>query len=83
MLTAQPFDIVKIRLQTLEATSSSDTIRYKGAWDCLTSIIKKEGFLSLYKGSLSPLIGVGSISALHFFSYQKFKHFLDVSNLFS
>ena len=51
---------------------------YNGAIDCVRRILKEEGFWALYKGSLSPLIGVGSITAIQFFTYQKIKHFLDV-----
>ena len=47
-----PTDIVKVRLQT--------TSQYKGALDCATQIFKKEGPAAFYKGTLTPLIGIGA-----------------------
>ena len=51
----QPFEIIKVRLQTQSSTNPE----YKGIIDCLQKIIKKEGPRALYKGTLSPLIGCG------------------------
>jgi solute carrier family 25 carnitine/acylcarnitine transporter 20/29 len=42
-----PFDLVKARLQTK---------MYSNSWSCITSTIKNEGFLGLYRGSLMPWI---------------------------
>ena len=53
----QPFEIIKVRLQT----QSKANPQYAGIVDCLTKIIKSEGPLALYKGTilsiqaLSPL----------------------------
>ena len=43
----QPFEIIKVRLQTQEAGNKA----YTGIVDCLTKIIKNEGFFALYKGN--------------------------------
>lgn len=45
-------DIVKVRLQT--------TTQYKSALDAATQIFKKEGPAAFYKGTLTPLIGIGA-----------------------
>lgn len=45
-------DIVKVRLQT--------TTQYKSALECATQIFKKEGPTAFYKGTLTPLIGIGA-----------------------
>lgn len=45
-------DIVKVRLQT--------TTQYKSAAECATQIFKKEGPAAFYKGTLTPLIGIGA-----------------------
>jgi solute carrier family 25 (mitochondrial carnitine/acylcarnitine transporter), member 20/29 len=45
-------DIVKVRLQT--------TTQYTGALDAATKIYKSEGPLAFYKGTLTPLIGIGA-----------------------
>ncbi|PGH27579.1 hypothetical protein AJ80_00821 [Polytolypa hystricis UAMH7299] len=52
VLLGQPFDIVKVRLQT--------TTQYSSALDCATKILKNEGPLAFYKGTLTPLIGIGA-----------------------
>lgn len=45
-------DIVKVRLQT--------TTQYSSALDCATKIFKNEGPFAFYKGTLTPLIGIGA-----------------------
>lgn len=50
VLIGQPADLVKIRLQTTSATSSFQVIK---------NVIKNEGILAFYKGTLPPLFGVG------------------------
>ncbi|KAJ5923166.1 hypothetical protein N7454_008411 [Penicillium verhagenii] len=56
VLLGQPFDIVKVRLQT--------TTQYSSALDCATQIFKKEGPAAFYKGTLTPLIGIGACVSL-------------------
>ncbi|KAL7004339.1 Mitochondrial carrier protein ymc2 [Cystobasidiomycetes sp. EMM_F5] len=50
------FDIVKVRLQSSDA--------YSGALDCAKSIIKNEGPLAFYKGTVMPLVGIGAAQNL-------------------
>lgn len=52
-LTGQPFDTVKVRLQTQPA---GKTI-YTGPLDCVKKTIQWEGPTGLYKGVMSPLAG--------------------------
>jgi solute carrier family 25 carnitine/acylcarnitine transporter 20/29 len=59
----QPFDIVKVRLQTQDPANKL----YNSAMDCLKKIMKTEGGpLALWKGSLPPLIGVGAAASIQF-----------------
>ena len=51
-------DIVKVRLQT--------TQQYSGALDAATQIYKNEGALAFYKGTLTPLIGIGACVSVQF-----------------
>jgi hypothetical protein len=44
----QPFEIIKVRLQTQSAAAPV----YSGIFDCLSKIIKNEGATALYKGRL-------------------------------
>ena len=62
VLIGQPFDIIKVRLQT--------TSDYKGAADCATQILKKEGPSAFYKGTLTPLIGIGACVSVQFGAYN-------------
>ncbi len=58
----QPFEIIKVRL----ANQSLLNPTYKGILDCARSIYREEGPLAFYKGTLSPLLGMGALVSLHF-----------------
>jgi solute carrier family 25 carnitine/acylcarnitine transporter 20/29 len=60
--SGQPFDIVKVRLQT--------TAEYSGALDCATKVWKNEGPLAFYKGTLTPLIGIGACVSVQFGAFH-------------
>lgn len=59
----QPFDTVKVRLQT---QLHSSQVKYGGAIDCARSIIRLEGFRAFYKGMVAPLISNAPINAIVF-----------------
>ncbi|EEH17290.1 hypothetical protein PABG_07450 [Paracoccidioides brasiliensis Pb03] len=63
VLLGQPFDIVKVRLQT--------TTQYSSALDCATKILKGEGPLAFYKGTLTPLIGIGACVSVQFGAFHE------------
>jgi solute carrier family 25 carnitine/acylcarnitine transporter 20/29 len=75
VLSAQPFDIIKIRLQTQDSAKP----KYKNMVDCFKKIMAEEGPMTFYKGTASPLVGVGSICATQFMAYQECRKFLTVS----
>eukprot|EP01135_Chromosphaera_perkinsii_P004525 Nk52_evm19s287 gene=Nk52_evmTU19s287 len=62
VLIGQPFDTLKVRLQT----QSSVNPIYSGVGDCLKKTVKNEGFSALYKGTLAPLIGIGACVSIQF-----------------
>ncbi|CAH0037355.1 unnamed protein product [Clonostachys solani] len=72
VLVGQPFDIVKVRLQT--------TSQYKSAVDAATSIYKNEGALAFYKGTLTPLIGIGACVSVQFGAFHQARRFLESRN---
>ena len=72
VLVAQPFDIVKVRMQTQDPARP----RYSGCLDCFNKILFKEGPLAFYKGTLSPLVGLGFVCALQFSAYKGTKSLL-------
>lgn len=54
---------MKVRLQT--------TTQYSSAADCATQIFKKEGPLAFYKGTLTPLIGIGACVSVQFGAFHE------------
>ncbi|CAO3678704.1 unnamed protein product [Rhizopus stolonifer] len=63
VLVGQPFDLVKVRLQTSEGI-------YKNTFDCFKQIIKKDGVFGLYRGMSTPFASVTPIFAVSFWSYD-------------
>jgi solute carrier family 25 carnitine/acylcarnitine transporter 20/29 len=57
----QPFDTVKVRIQT--------SMEYKGPVDCVQKIVKQEGFNKLFSGMLPPLITMSALNAVIFTTY--------------
>ncbi|KOS37713.1 hypothetical protein ACN38_g11475 [Penicillium nordicum] len=72
VLLGQPFDIVKVRLQT--------TTQYKSALECATQIFKNEGPSAFYKGTLTPLIGIGACVSVQFGAYHEARRRLEDMN---
>ncbi|KAJ7214932.1 mitochondrial carrier domain-containing protein [Mycena pura] len=64
VLVGQPLDTVKTRAQIAPSSTSQ-----KGPMDIAVQTMKKEGFFALYKGMLSPLIGIAGVNSLLFASY--------------
>lgn len=75
VLVGQPFDTVKVRLQ------SAPEGTYSGALDVIKQLIKNEGFRGFYKGTLTPLVGVGACVSVQF-SVNEFmkRHYDDKLN---
>ena len=55
----QPLDMIKIRMQTEQR-------RYTTALACFVDMVRKEGFLSLYRGMAAPVLGQFVQNALIF-----------------
>jgi solute carrier family 25 carnitine/acylcarnitine transporter 20/29 len=68
----QPFDIVKVRLQTSTAHNS--------ALEAATSIWKNEGPLAFYKGTLTPLLGIGACVSIQFGAFGAARRHFEASN---
>lgn len=60
VLVGQPFDTVKVRVQ------SAPEGTYKGAMDVVKQLLANEGPKGFYKGTLTPLIGVGACVSVQF-----------------
>ncbi|GFZ50836.1 Carrier protein YMC1, mitochondrial [Saitozyma sp. JCM 24511] len=60
VLVGQPFDIVKVRVQTAPPGT------YASPLDCATKLLKADGPLGFYKGTLTPLLGIGACVSIQF-----------------
>ncbi|CAG8484777.1 7610_t:CDS:2 [Ambispora leptoticha] len=74
VIVGQSLDTIKVRVQ-LESS------RFKGPMDCLTQTLRNEGFLALYKGMASPLVGIGAVNALLFAAYSRLKSIQTPENI--
>jgi solute carrier family 25 carnitine/acylcarnitine transporter 20/29 len=72
-LPGQPFDIVKVRLQTSSA--------YPSALAAAGSIWKNEGPLAFYKGTLTPLLGIGACVSIQFGAFHSARRWLEDYNV--
>lgn len=71
--SGQPFDIVKVRLQTSTA--------YPSALSAAKSILKEEGALAFYKGTLTPLLGIGACVSIQFGAFHSARRWLEQRNV--
>lgn len=67
VLVGQPFDTTKVRLQTSTTPTTATTV--------IRNLLKNEGPLGFYKGTLTPLIGVGACVSLQFGVNEAMKRF--------
>lgn len=81
VIIMQPFEIVKVRLQTQSASNPE----YLGIAHAFRKIAREEGPLSFYKGkkefrvgTVAPLIGIGFQASAMFFSYEFAKRMFSV-----
>ncbi|KAH6647260.1 mitochondrial carrier domain-containing protein [Truncatella angustata] len=72
VLIGQPFDIIKVRLQT--------STQYSGAADAAKAIWTKEGPLAFYKGTLTPLLGIGACVSVQFGGFGFAKRYFEERN---
>lgn len=75
VLVGQPFDIVKVRMQTAPKGT------YSGMLHCAGGILKNEGPLAFYKGTLTPLLGIGVCVSIQFGALEYSKRFFARRNL--
>ncbi|KAI9199835.1 mitochondrial carrier domain-containing protein [Polychytrium aggregatum] len=68
VLVGQPFDTVKVRLQT-------QPDQYGGMVDCVKKTLQNEGPLAFYKGTLTPLVGIGACVSVQFGALEAAKRY--------
>lgn len=68
-----PGDIVKVRLQcqteSMQGGNNMPKPKYHGPVHCLLSIIKEDGFMGLYRGTLPLMLRDGPSFATYFLTY--------------
>ncbi|KAL5528726.1 YMC2 [Sanghuangporus sanghuang] len=75
VLVGQPFDIVKVRMQTAPKGT------YSGMLHCAAGILRNEGPLAFYKGTVSPLLGIGVCVSIQFGALEYTKRALAQMNI--
>ncbi|KAG2176955.1 hypothetical protein INT43_007609 [Umbelopsis isabellina] len=76
VLFGQPFDTVKVRLQTQSRTNPL----YSGMLDCVRKTRAKEGFAGFYKGTTTPLVGIGACVSIQFVVLEYMKRTMSQKN---
>ncbi|KAE8345724.1 hypothetical protein BDV24DRAFT_159055 [Aspergillus arachidicola] len=71
VLIGQPFDLVKVRLQTQNGGNALSTAR---------NIWAREGPLAFYKGTLMPLLGVGACVSIQFGAFHGIRQAIESYN---
>lgn len=69
---AYPFDTVKKRLQT-QSVSQNPRAYYRGMCDCFKKVIREEGPLALYRGTVPNLARIVPYAAVMFSTYEMTK----------
>ena len=84
----QPFDTIKVRLQVLgQGTALAAKLPpsevYKDSMDCVRKMIKSEGPLSFYKGTVAPLVGNMVLLGIHFPVFSSVRKMLEGDDHYS
>ncbi|KAK4520844.1 Septin spn4 [Mucor velutinosus] len=74
IIVGSPLDVLKARLQAPIRTHSqlsigSEPASRMGSWQTLRNMVQTEGLGSMFKGVLSPVVGLAGLNALLFVSY--------------
>lgn len=69
-IISNPFDTASARLMTMSST-------YHNLWGTFKLLIKKEGFMSLFSGTLPRAISYIPLSGLTFAAYEQINRLLD------
>jgi len=75
-----PMDVVKQRLQVQRSNLKTEGmgtepqgVRYKGSFHALSTILREEGPLGLYRGFFTALATYGPLVGIYFATYEKLK----------
>lgn len=71
-----PFDILRRRFQVATLQGGKMGFQYKSTWNALTTIVKREGWLGLYKGWQANMWKIMPSMAVQWASYDYLKKFI-------
>ncbi|KAG0052497.1 Mitochondrial carrier protein ymc2 [Linnemannia elongata] len=80
VFVGQPFDTVKVRLQTMPTPLPGQAPLYNGTLDCVKKTLSKEGIKGFYKGTTTPLVGVGACVSIQFVTLEAMKRYYNDLN---
>ncbi|KAJ3351748.1 Mitochondrial carrier protein ymc2 [Allomyces javanicus] len=75
VFSGQPFDTIKVRLQTQPHPPV-----YNGVVDCVKKTIANDGLKGLYKGTVTPLVGIGACVSIQFATLEHVKRLFTKQN---
>ncbi|EDV57930.1 mitochondrial uncoupling protein 4 [Drosophila erecta] len=70
-----PADVVKSRIMNQPTDEQGRGLHYKGSLDCLSRLVREEGFLAMYKGFLPYWMRVGPASVVFWMTFEQIRHF--------
>jgi len=77
---AYPFDLIRKRFMAQSNAAGMLKTQYTGTWSCFADIVKKEGFLGLYKGTLPNLLKVCPYAAIMWATYEQMRKLFEWVN---
>ena len=77
---AYPFDLIRKRFMAQSNAAGMLKTQYTSTLGCFQDIVKKEGFMGLYKGTLPNLLKVCPYAAIMWATYEQVKKFLENMN---
>ncbi|GAA5798324.1 hypothetical protein HPULCUR_003726 [Helicostylum pulchrum] len=79
IIVGSPLDVLKARLQAPVAPKviGTELNNRMGSWQTLRNMIQTEGLGSMFKGVLSPVVGLAGLNALLFVSYGSIIRYLE------
>jgi len=77
---AYPFDLMRKRFMAQSKAEGMLKTQYRGIFHCATEIVKNEGLLGLYKGTVPNLLKVCPYAAIMWASYEQSRRFFEWVN---
>lgn len=72
---ATPADVVKSRIMNQPTDEKGRPLHYKGAIDCMSKLVREEGFLAMYKGFVPFWLRVGPWAMVFWTTFEQIRRF--------